>query len=396
MQKNKYISLTLLAASFIAGCSSIPRNTTLDEARQSYANARNNPEVTSHAAIELKEAGDSLTKADNALSKGESVATVEQLAYVAKQKVAIAEETAKSKAAELEVTKSSAKRDQIRLESRTAEADAAKEKAALAQQANEQQAAALTTAQAKAQSDQARLQERELRLQERTAEAENAKQKALEAQQMADKKAAELAAANAKTEVDQARLQERELRLAERTAEAEAAKQAAINAQKMADQKAAELATASANAERDRALIAKQESELNALNAKKTERGMVITLSDVLFGSNKTKLQSGGMRSLHKLADFLKQYPQRKVLVEGYTDSTGSDDHNQELSERRADAVKTALEDMGISSERISTRGYGKSFPVASNSTAASRQLNRRVEIIFSDEHGKNASERSR
>ena len=255
---------------------------------------------------------------------------------------------------------------------------------------------ALSAAQSKAQSDQARLQERELRLEERTAEAENAKQRAVLAQQMADQKAAELAAANAKTEGDQARLQEREQRLAERTAEAEAAKQQAIEAQKMAEQKVAELATATANAERDRALIAKQESELNALNAKKTERGMVITLNDVLFSSNKTKLEAGGMRSLHKLADFLKQYPERKVLVEGHTDSTGSDGRNQELSERRANAVKTALEDMGIGSERISTRGYGKSFPVASNSTAASRQLNRRVEIILSDEHGNNPAERSR
>ena len=86
MQIYKYISLTLtlLAASFIAGCSSIPHNTTLDEARQSYANARNNPQVTNYASIELKKASDTLTKADNALRKGESAATIEQLAYVAK------------------------------------------------------------------------------------------------------------------------------------------------------------------------------------------------------------------------------------------------------------------------------------------------------------------------
>ena len=356
MQNNKYLSLTLLAA-FFAGCSSMPNNS-LEEARQSYSNARSNPQVTNHASIELKEAGDTLAKADAAVSKGESAATIEQIAYVAKQQVAIAEETAKHKVAELEVTNASTKRDQIRLESRTAEADAAKDQAVIAQQNAEQQATALSAAQAKTQSDQARLQERELRLQERTAEAENANQKALLAQQMSDQKTAELAAANAKT-----------------TAEAEAAKQ---------------------QAERDRALIAKQESELKELNAKKTERGMVITLSDVLFSSNKTKLESGGMRSLHKLADFLKQYPERKVLVEGYTDSTGSDDHNQELSERRANAVKTALVDMGISSERISMRGYGKSFPVASNSTSSSRQLNRRVEIILSDEQGNNPAERSR
>jgi len=128
--------------------------------------------------------------------------------------------------------------------------------------------------------------------------------------------------------------------------------------------------------------------ELQALNAKKTERGMVITLNDVLFSTNRSQLASGGMRNVQKLADFLAQYPQQKVLVEGYTDSIGSDSFNQELSDRRAYAVRTALMDMAISSDRIATRGYGETFPVADNNTAASRQLNRRVEIILSDENG--------
>jgi outer membrane protein OmpA-like peptidoglycan-associated protein len=95
---------------------------------------------------------------------------------------------------------------------------------------------------------------------------------------------------------------------------------------------------------------------------------------------------------VQKLADFLKQYPQHKVLVEGYTDSTGSDSLNQKLSDRRANTVRTALIDMGISSDRIITRGYGKAFPVAGNDTAASRQVNRRVEIIISDDKGNIAS----
>jgi len=136
------------------------------------------------------------------------------------------------------------------------------------------------------------------------------------------------------------------------------------------------------------ALIAQQEMQLKELKAKKTERGLVITLGDVLFSTNKAQLKSGGMRNVQKLADFLKQYPQRKVLVEGFTDSTGSDSLNQELSERRANAVRTALVDMGISSDRINTRGYGKALPIADNDTAASRQLNRRVEIVLSDENG--------
>jgi outer membrane protein OmpA-like peptidoglycan-associated protein len=148
------------------------------------------------------------------------------------------------------------------------------------------------------------------------------------------------------------------------------------------------LAAAGTNAERDQALIAQQEMQLKELNAKKTERGLVITLGDVLFSTNKAHLKSGGIRNVQKLADFLNQYPQRKVLVEGYTDSTGSDSLNQALSERRANAVRTALVDAGISSDRVTTRGYGKAFPIADNDTAASRQLNRRVEIILSDDSG--------
>ncbi len=91
---------------------------------------------------------------------------------------------------------------------------------------------------------------------------------------------------------------------------------------------------------------------------------------------------------MQKLADFLTQYPQQKVLVEGYTDSIGSDSYNQGLSDRRAYAVRTALMEMAISSDRVTAHGYGEAFPVAGNDNAASRQLNRRVEIILSDNNG--------
>ncbi|HMM47286.1 MAG TPA: OmpA family protein [Thiobacillaceae bacterium] len=115
---------------------------------------------------------------------------------------------------------------------------------------------------------------------------------------------------------------------------------------------------------------------------------MVITLGDVLFSVNRAELSAGGMRNVRKLADFLKQYPQRKVMIEGHTDSNGSQTLNQGLSERRADAVRMALVDMGIDSSRIQTRGYASAYPVANNQTAAGRQLNRRVEIILSDDNG--------
>jgi outer membrane protein OmpA-like peptidoglycan-associated protein len=116
---------------------------------------------------------------------------------------------------------------------------------------------------------------------------------------------------------------------------------------------------------------------------------MVITLGDVLFGTDLARLNNDGIVTAQKLAKILQLNPQRNVLVEGFTDSTGTAAHNQELSERRAGAVRTALVDMGIAGDRVSVRGYGESHPVAANDTAQNRQLNRRVEIVLSDDGGK-------
>lgn len=269
MQKKWYFSIVLMTVAIVSGCGSTPQNSSLTEAHRNYNNAQTNPQVTNMAALELKEAGNFLEKANAALKNRENDATVNHLAYMANQQVAIARETARGKAAELAVTNAGGKRDQILLEARTAEADESKRQSAS-----------------------------------------------------------------------------------------------------------------------DQMLIAEQARQLRELNAIKTERGLVITLSDVLFHTNMAQLEPNGMRTVQKLADFLRQYPQRRVLIEGHTDSTGSHDYNQELSDRRAHSVRMALIDSGVSSDRIASQGYGEAYPVASNNTAASRQLNRRVEIILSDENG--------
>jgi outer membrane protein OmpA-like peptidoglycan-associated protein len=106
----------------------------------------------------------------------------------------------------------------------------------------------------------------------------------------------------------------------------------------------------------------------------------------VLFGTDQARLTPDGMNTVRKLADVLNQNPNRTVLVEGFTDSTGTSAHNQELSERRAAAVASALTGMGIARERVAMRGYGRSYPVAGNDSAGNRQLNRRVEIVLSNE----------
>jgi outer membrane protein OmpA-like peptidoglycan-associated protein len=311
MKKPSFFPIVVSAFALVAGCASVPQSALLDDARSAYASAQADPQVTTQAPLELKEAGDTLARANAAQTNKEDQAKLDQLAYLAKQQVTVARETARRKAAEMSLADAAKERDRIRLNARTAEADRAKQ------------------------------------------DADAAKQQALMSDEANRQKSAQLAMSEEANR-----------------------------------QKAAELATAAAAADRDRARLAQLEQEYNDLNARKTDRGMVITLGDVLFDTGRADLKPGGVNNVRKLAAFLKEYPQRKVLIEGYTDSTGSDSLNQELSERRADSVRNALLDGGIESGRIATRGHGKAYPVAGNDTAAGRQLNRRVEIVLSDDNG--------
>ncbi|MDO5290385.1 MAG: OmpA family protein [Pseudomonadota bacterium] len=165
-----------------------------------------------------------------------------------------------------------------------------------------------------------------------------------------------------------------QLRLQARTREADAARQQA---------EAARADAASARAQAD-ALQAK----LKELEAQQTERGLLVTLGDVLFAFNSDRLLPTAGPRLDKLARFLADHPDRLLRVEGYTDGVGSDAYNLNLSQRRAAAVQQALVQRGVAAQRITTAGYGKAHPVASNATAEGRALNRRVEVIIADDQG--------
>ena len=143
--------------------------------------------------------------------------------------------------------------------------------------------------------------------------------------------------------------------------------------------------TARLDADAARMEAAAMRAEMEAMNARPTDRGMVLTLGDVLFETGKADLKGGAVADLDELARFLAKYPDRSVVIEGHTDSVGSEDFNVGLSERRAASVRTYLVRQGVDTSRITTQGMGESVPVASNDSSGGRQQNRRVEIIVSN-----------
>jgi len=271
-----------------AGCSTVAEpNRTLEGAHAGYRSLQGDPQAALLAPAEMSQADEALRTADAALSSRQKQETVDHLAYLAQQRVAIARETAGAKSAE---------------------------KATLA------------------------------------AKAEMAQQKA-------------------RLDRDEARSD-------------------AATARRSAQDTAVELAVAQVGAQQDKARSTELEAQLKALNAKQTDRGEVITLGDVLFEPNSNGLRADGANNLSRLTAFLQSHPGRTAVIEGFTDSDGSEAANLSLSERRASAVREALIQQGVVGERLTTRGYGEARPASSNRTAMGRQLNRRVEVVLSREDG--------
>ena len=159
----------------------------------------------------------------------------------------------------------------------------------------------------------------------------------------------------------------------------------------------AKMATNAALGQRDEATeqSARLQAEVDQLKAKPTPRGLVLTLGDVLFNTGKSELNPGAARKLDQLAQFLKDHPERRVQIDGFTDSVGTDSYNLDLSQRRADAVKSSLMARGIDQSRIGSQGYGKGYPVANNTDSGGRQLNRRVEVVIGGDDGASIAGRS-
>jgi outer membrane protein OmpA-like peptidoglycan-associated protein len=278
------LSFGVIALAALSACTTPSSDPTpLALARSEYLAARNNPQTVAMAANELQTADIALQRAERAEASMEPAATVDHLAYLARQRATIAQEVGRQKTAERRVSEANTMRDRMQLEARTQEADAARQQMRMAQ------------GQTRSAQDQTRASE----------------------------------------------MRNREL-----------------------------------------------EAQIKELNAQATPRGWVITMGDVVFGSGLATLKSGSVRNLDKLVEFLQKDPQRNVVIEGFTDSTGSEASNLALSRRRSEAVRSELMRKGVNPQRISTQGYGEAYPVASNDTASGRQMNRRVEIIVSNESG--------
>lgn len=210
--------------------------------------------------------------------------------------------------------------------------------------------------------------------------------------------AAETAAARAaRTEIEQADIERKNVIAQSRTQQAltqqqhaQAAAQTA-EAERLAAERRAEEARQQAMQEQQRAVqqIKQLERQLEDLKAEQTNRGWVLTLGgDVLFDVGEAVLKPGAYRSIEQIGQFLQANPKRSIVIAGYTDSTGSEQLNLDLSQRRAQAVKQALVARNIDANRIQVQAYGEAYPVASNDTTAGRQLNRRVEVVIENMPG--------
>ena len=350
------LKTTLVAAavaSILAACASTPmRPAGAAEARARLTQLQSDPTLATRAPLAIQ-------AADAAVSLAEQPETDQQLIayriYIADRKVDTARAEAETRLAEDQRSELSAQIEKARLDARTREVGVARNQAAVARADAADQKMAADTAQGEA--NAANLA------------AANSNQQAADAISQTD--SANLAAANSNQQAMDARNQADNANLA-----AANSNQQAVDARSQTD--SANLAAAGSRHQAE-----ELQQRIDTLQARATDRGLVVTLGNVLFSTGGSALTEGGSGSLNKLVVFLGQYPERTARIEGYTDSTGTAEYNQALSRRRADAVMSYLIGQGVRADRLIASGRGESSPVASNDSASGRQQNRRVEVII-------------
>ena len=298
-----------LAMVGLAGCAVVPiHDAALEDARTYVYGVRSDPAVLAYAAVEIDQAVVTLRRADDVASRGGTLTEIHDLAGLARERAALAQQTARMKVADV-----AAQGERQRLE--------------VAARAREAEVAQRAAREAQLQADSSRQQADTAQRQAATAQrqAGNAQQQAAVVQQQA------LAAEGGL----------RGLR-----------------------------------------------EQLLDLSPRMMDRGLVVTLNDVEFDHGGSRLEPAGQQAVSRLAVYLTAHPELVISVEGFTDDAGNMNRNQQLSERRALAVQSALAALGVDARRIVVRGYGPAYPIASNDTSAGRQMNSRVEIVISD-HGR-------
>lgn len=360
--QRKPLALAIAAVLLLGACASTPKQLEgTQDARARLTQLQADAELAPRAQVAIAEAARAVTAAESSRKDGETRA---HLAYMAGHKVDLAWALAQNRMLEDQRTQLSEARDAARLAARTREADHARHEVATAR----------TDARAaRADADLARDAARAARHDARDANART--------------DSALLAAGNANLATGNAQL------------EADAARQAAAAAARATDaaqrdaavaNREATLAERNTDAARRETLKATQanddlQRQVALLNARETDRGIIVTLGDVLFATGRSALKAANTGHLDKLAAFLVRYGDRTVIVEGHTDDVGTASANQGLSQQRADAVRNYLVAHGVAANRLTSTGLGEGAPVSDNGTATGRQQNRRVEVVIAN-----------
>lgn len=319
--------ILLLMVVLLAACTAPPKkNLALDRVRGELNELKSNPELAGYAPLAVGEAERALRQAE--LASGDDLQRA-YLVYMADRRTQIARTMAEGEQHEQALDLLEKQRSEMLIKASQLEAD------------------------------QARMDAEQARLLVATT-AEDA-QRAREEKEQAEQKEAESARA------------------------AQLSAEEADQARRLAESRASEAEYARLEADLASQQITSLTRQLENLQLRETESGVVVTLGDVLFASGQTTLVEGGRSSLAEVVDLLQTEPDKKIRVEGHTDSLGDAETNLQLSGQRAQAVLEALVSMGVASERISALGMGEDFPIASNEDEEGRARNRRVDVILLD-----------
>jgi outer membrane protein OmpA-like peptidoglycan-associated protein len=355
------LASTAMIALFLASCATTPQSPPgAADVRAKLTRLQSDTDLASRAPIEIREAETAVRLAETPVPKDQALGAYR--VYLADYKVEIAEAKASTRYAEHQRIALSEAREQARLHARTLEADRAQGRADMAR--SDASRARSDATRARNEADAARASEADA--------AASAARRAELARDEAER-ARDATAAGAAHDAERARR-------ASEDARALAAAGAAHDAERARRASEDARALAAADADREKAELQRQ---IDLLQARTTDRGLVLTLGNVLFATGRAELKAGSIDSLNNLVAFLNQYPDRNIMIEGHTDSVGTAASNLALSERRAGSVQSYLLQQGVGSQRITFSGMGESQPIADNDTDTGRQQNRRVEIII-------------